>query len=322
MRRILAVAGLFVMVSGVSLAQPAAGSPSFEVASIKPAAPMEHGRVMVRMGGDPGRIDYTNVSLKDVLTRAYGVKRHQINGPSWLDSERFDITAKIPEGVSRDQIPVMLQNLMAERFKMTAHKETKDQPVYALIVGKNGPKLKKASETDDGNFRFETPGGGGGPLVRESTAVSGGGARAAGGPPPPPPPGAGAGGGGARAMMMIGGNGRMQVRKATLGNFADMLSNMLDRPVVDMTGVEGNYDIDLEVSMEEMVGMRRMGGAVAVMHGPGPGGAGGEGGPAPESAPSASIFSAVQQLGLKLDPRKAPIEFVVIDKMEKVPTEN
>src|SRR5215468_1461611 len=101
-------------VSGCFVAYAQSGPPAFEVASIKQAAPQQMGRMMVRMGGDPGRVDYANVSLKDVLARAYGMKRYQISGPAWLDSERYDITAKVPEGVPKEQVPVMLQALLAD----------------------------------------------------------------------------------------------------------------------------------------------------------------------------------------------------------------
>ena len=117
--------------------------PAFEVASIKPAAPQQPGRMMVAMGGDPGRVNYTNVSLRNVLMRAYDVRSYQITGPSWLDTERYDIVAKVPEGVPKEQIPAMLQNLLAERFQMTIHRETKEQSVYALVVGKNGPEAQE-----------------------------------------------------------------------------------------------------------------------------------------------------------------------------------
>jgi len=315
------------MITGISLcalltsaAFAQANAPAFEVASVKQAAPQTDGRIMVRMGGDPGRVDYANVALKAVLARAYNVKQHQITGPSWLD-DRYDITAKVPEGVPADKVPLMLQALLAERFKMVIHKETKDQSVYALIVGKNGPKLTKSDPPVPG----AEPAG-------PRTFSSG----SAGGPPPPPPPG---GRGGATfttrdggpvqaprgAMMMSmggpGGNARMQANGITLARFSDMLSNMLDRPVIDMTELTGNYDIALDVSMEDMVGMRRLAGP----GGPGAGGPAGGGGdhvPAPDSVASASIFSAIQNLGLKLDPRKAPVEFVIVDRGDKVPTEN
>ena len=274
---------LIVFASSVALGQPAGSAPAFEVASIKQAAAQNDGHVRVSMGGDPGRVNYTNVTLKNVLTRAYDVRNYQITGPSWLDSERYDIVAKVPDGAPKEQIPAMLQNLLAERFKMAVHRETKEQPVYALVVGKNGPKLKKA----EGGPARQTIGHGGGPQRRG-------------------------------AMVMVG-NGRMEARGATVTAFAEALSNLMDRPVVDMTKIEGNYDIALEVSMEDLSGMRRMG----MMAGPGPGARGPEeGAPAPESTPAPSIFTAVQQLGLKLESRKAPIDFIVVDRAEKVPTEN
>jgi uncharacterized protein (TIGR03435 family) len=315
-RSILAT-GVALSISSAVFGQAAATAPAFEVASIKPADPQPMGMIRIGMGGDAGRINYTNVSLKEVLTRAYGVKRHQISGPSWLDSERFDINAKIPEGVTTAQVPAMLQTLLAERFKMTIRKETKEQPVYELVVGKNGHKVPKAAEGEAGD------------------------PRSAAAPPPPPPPGArvdGGSGGEARGgrsggamggrppagSMMVqndGGTARLRASKATFARFCDMLSNMLDRPVVDMTDDKGEYDFSIEMSADEMRGMRMaMGGRGAPGHGP-DGVAGGQS-PAPEAAPGASIFSAVQQLGLKLEPRKAPIEFIVIDKAEKVPTEN
>src|SRR5437588_1341382 len=114
MRRTVAGASLMVLTTCAVFAQ---NPPAFEVASVKQAAPQQMGRMMVRMGGDPGRVDYANVSLKDVLARAYNVNSYQISGPAWLDSERYDITAKVPEGVNTDQVPAMLQGLLVDRFK-------------------------------------------------------------------------------------------------------------------------------------------------------------------------------------------------------------
>jgi uncharacterized protein (TIGR03435 family) len=288
---------LFVFPACALLAQ----TPSFEVASIRPAAPPQitqgpggATRVAVRMGArsDPGRVAYNGLSLKDLVARAYGLKPYQVTGPSWMESERYDITAKIPEGVSEDKTPDMLQNLLAERFQMKTHKESKDLPVYALIVGKNGPKLKKSEDTGDAPVMVGPEGA--------KVALPRGSAGA----------------------MMMDGTGKMTISRTTMPRFADSLSRMLDRPVLDMTGVEGTYDVTLEVSMEDLVGMKRMaggaGGAVMV-HGGGGGGA--SEGPAPDSNPRGSIFSAVAQLGLKLDARKSPVEIIVVDKAEK-PTEN
>ena len=285
-------AGSIVVASGV-FAFGQAQAPVFEVASIKPAAPQTDGRMRISMGGDPGRVNYTNVSLKDVLQRAYGVKRPQITGPSWLDSDRFNIVAKLPEGASNDQVPAMLQNLLIERFKLTVRREKKEMPVYALVVGKNGPKLEKA---DDDGPGIGVPGEPG--LVKKGELVKKGGG------------------------FMIG-NGHMEAKKVTVSGFADMLSNMLDRPVIDQTQLQGTYNLTLDISMEDLVMMK------GVMR-PGAGGAGpdgsggprGEAGPAPDSAPAPSIFSAIQKLGLRLEPRKAPLDFIIIEKGERVPTEN
>src|SRR6476620_8172887 len=134
MKPIIVVAGLMAVASSIASAQPAV-TPTFEVASIKPAPPPGGNNMMVRMGGDPGRIDYANVSLKDVIRLAYRVKNYQIAGPDWLESARFNIVAKLPEGSSREQIPEMLQALLAERFKLALHRETKELPVYGLVVG-------------------------------------------------------------------------------------------------------------------------------------------------------------------------------------------
>ncbi len=279
---------------------------TFEVASIKPTPPpdMTGGKVMIRVGcqNDPGRVNCSGLTVKDMITRGYGLKPFQVSAPSWVESERWEVTAKIPDGAPAEKVPEMWQSLVNERFKVVSHRENKDLPIYALIVGKNGPKLTPAEE-NAGPVTFNAPEGprvsmprgggdgvGGGSVSR--TVTSGG-------------------------AMTMDGSGKMQVKGATLGGFSDMLTRMMDRPVFDMTNVSGKYDIVLEVSMEDMIGMKRMaGGAVMMAHG----GGGGEG-PAPDSNPRASIFSAVQQLGLKLEPRKSPVEILVVDKAER-PSEN
>jgi len=252
---------------------------SFEVASIKPAAPPTDGRLMVRMGGDAGRVSYVNVSLTNIIMNAFKVKEHQISGPNWLNTERFDVSAKLPAGAARDQVPAMLQNLLTERFKLTLHREPKVLPAYALVLAKTGLKLQPAEVVENA-----APGQPGGPGMK----------------------------------MMMGPRGRHLAGRITLQQLADSLSNWLDRPVVNMTDTKGVYDVDLEWSGDEgprsILGMR------------GPGG-GPEGGPRPEihdeSADAPSIFTALQEkLGLKLDSTKAPVDILIIDHVEKVPTEN
>jgi len=310
MTRRFAGASLLILTACAASGQTPAAPPSFEVASIKPAPPQGN-MIRVKMGSDAGRLDYNNVALRDVVRVAYRVKDYQVSGPDWLGSARFDITAKFPEGATKEQVPEMLQALLADRFKLQMHREKKDLPVYALVVGKGGPKLQKSDPNDD-----SFPGGMGGPA------------------PPPPPPGAAVGhntnvqttaggrgggegrGGGGRGMMMINMNGRMEAKKVTIGGLAEMLARMLDRPVIDETGIAGDYDFQLEFGPDEMRNMR------AGMMVP-PVGADAHSSPADAASdPGQSIFTAVQKFGLKLEPRKAPLDIIVIDHVEKTPTEN
>lgn len=124
---------------------------AFEVASIKPAPPpSDPHRMSVRMSTDAGRLTYSNVSLADVIRAAYRLKENQLSGPAWINSERYEISAKFPEGATKEQVPEMLQLLLAERFKFTSHRETKVMPVYALVSAKGGSKLKDAVEGKGG----------------------------------------------------------------------------------------------------------------------------------------------------------------------------
>src|SRR6266540_1729197 len=115
--------GLLALTPVVGFGQ--AAPMAFEVASVKPSAPQEFGRFQISMGGDPGRIDYKGASLKNLIERAWSIKSYQVSGPDWLDSERFDVAAKLPEGGRQEDVPKMLQALLAERFQLTIHREQK-----------------------------------------------------------------------------------------------------------------------------------------------------------------------------------------------------
>jgi uncharacterized protein (TIGR03435 family) len=255
----------------------------FEVASVKPAdakdlrefpilGPMAE---MIGFEGgpgtkDPGRIRYHGVSLKAVLARAYDLKPYQVSGPGWLASEHYTIEATLPPGTDKDHFRVMLQKLLTERFQMTLHKETKEIPVYRLKAAKSGPKLKPGTEQPKYANDEERQAG----LEKQ-----------------------------AREMMakMRAGGGTGNTRSignvnATLEQFAEALSRNLDRPVKDMTQIEGKYDFHLSWAPES--GMR-------------------------DGESGASIFTAIQeQLGLRLEAGNEPVELLVIDKVEKVPTSN
>ena len=127
-----------------------AQTPAFEVASIKPSEPITPamvaaGKLHAGMKIDGKRVDIGNFSLMQLICKAYDVKPYQVSGPSWLQAvglagQRFDIVANLPEGATKEQVPQMLQNLLAERFKLAIHQASKDQAVYAMVIGKGGPE--------------------------------------------------------------------------------------------------------------------------------------------------------------------------------------
>jgi bla regulator protein BlaR1 len=228
--------------------------PAFEAASIKPVSPAE-GRTRIRMSGPPGGINYENASLKRCIQSAYGVAGYQITGPDWLDVPRFDIVAKAAESVTREQKMLMLQTLLAERFKLAVHRETKIVPGFILVVAKNGPKLAKAKDPTGSDID-----------------------------------------GGATP-------GRTRYHGVSMKLLAGSLARDLGLPIEDRTGLEGTFDFELEYAPEERSGRGDT--------------------PAADSNPLPSLFTALQeQLGLKLEARKVPVEIVVVDHAEKVPTEN
>jgi len=127
---------------------------TFEAASVKRAVSGDRVRANMRGGpdtADPGQIMFTSVTLMNVLLRAYDGKCFQVVGPDWLNSERYDVLAKVPEGTSKEQCNLMLQHLLAERFHLSAHQEKRQLQGYELVVGKSGSKLKASSEIDAGN---------------------------------------------------------------------------------------------------------------------------------------------------------------------------
>src|SRR5260370_535361 len=115
--------------------------PAFDVASVKPRKSDSKPGADRRMRVSPEGITYTDISLSDAIQAAYAVKRHQVSGPDWLTTSRYDIAAKAAGPVPEAQLKLMLQTLLADRFKLTFHRETKELPVYAMVPAKKGPKL-------------------------------------------------------------------------------------------------------------------------------------------------------------------------------------
>ena len=267
---------------GVAVCQTATtGGLTFEVASVKPAKP-DSGRYTMKGGpgtSDLGRITYTNIMLRAVLLSAYDVKNYQIFGPEWIDTLRFDITAKIPSGATKEQFQSMLRNLLETRFKMSIHRESKELPIYALLVAKNGPKIKPAAE--DGAAPAEL-GEAQLPTIQRAEGRDGFPAVTMQAP----------------GMIIETKNGaaRITAKAVPMTKFADMLSARVGRPVIDTTGLTGNYSFLVYFTPER---------------------------PNSGDGTEPSIFGAVQeQLGLRLEARKEAVELLVIDHAEKVPTEN
>jgi uncharacterized protein (TIGR03435 family) len=130
------------ILAGAAWAQ-SAGKVEFEVASVKPGDPMSMGS---SVGGRDGRYTMRNNTLKNILLNAFSVRLEQIDGgPKWLESARFDIDAKLPVGASRQLVPEMLRNLLADRFQLVVHRETRMFSIYALVIAKGGPRIQKAA---------------------------------------------------------------------------------------------------------------------------------------------------------------------------------
>jgi uncharacterized protein (TIGR03435 family) len=280
-----------------------ATGPEFEVATIKLAQPFTAqamaGKIRVGIKVDAGRIDAGSMSLEDLIRYAYRLKQFQVSGPASISGDRFDVVATLPQGASTEQAPEMMQALLAERFHLVVHRENKEQSVYALVIGKNGPKLKESPA--DSN---PAPGG------QMRITQDGRGAVVTGGL-----------GGTVRMAPGRDGNMRMEASKMTLPAFAEMLSRFVDKPVVDMTELKGAYQFSLELSMADMMKGARTAGVVMP-----PGAMPGGRGVAPPDAASdpsgGSVFQSVQELGLRLEPRKSAIAMVVVDHVDKSPTDN
>jgi uncharacterized protein (TIGR03435 family) len=223
----------------------------------------------VTLRGDP---------LKVILMAAFQMKSWQIAGPSWLDEDCFEIVARMPEGADSSQIPAMLQALLAERFKLAAHKEDRPRPVYALVVDKGGPKFKEA------NLNFRRGG------LRPGNTMF----RA--------------------APEVQGFRGAM-----TMATVAHFLSGRLDRPVQNFTGLKGTYDIDLAWMPDPSIDRP----APSAMSYAAVTSALGDAAADLPAAPMATLFTANRDsLGLRLEPRREPVEMLVIDHVERVPTGN
>lgn len=287
--RPVGAAGLVMLCAALASGQT---RPQFEVASIRPSeAQIAQVDVGVRVSGAQVRI--AAMSLKDYIGVAYRVKPFQVDGPEWLAQVRFDIAAKIPEGVSAEQVPEMLQALLAERFALAFHRESREFPVYAIVEADGGTTLQPVSESPASApaaaepFEVAATGSGGGVSVNM-------------------------GGGSSFAM----GNNRIEIRRMTMTQAAELLERFVDRPLVDATQLAGRYDVTLDVPPEDYMAMMVRGavnGGVAIP-------------PAAlrllDGASSDPLSGPLRTFGLRLDSRRTPLEVLVVDSILRVPAEN
>jgi uncharacterized protein (TIGR03435 family) len=254
--------------------------PAFDVVSIKPNK-SDSGRVRIML--KPDGYSAENVSVKMLILGAYGLKEDQLSGaPSWADTARYDIDAKVAgpdvaalQKLKNDQRRLLLQPLLADRFKLTFHNETKNLPIYELVIVKGGSKLKEATSGD-------TYANG----IKGQDGVG-------------------------RSGMMRMSPGKLTAQGIPITSLVNMLSQQVHRTVVDKTGLTGSYDIELNWAPDQGSDPMFKGTDSAQQRDE----------PATDaSAPS--LFTAVQeQLGLRLQSAKGPVETFVIDHVE-MPSEN
>ncbi len=238
-----------ILLALVAAAQAQQSTPhvEFEVVSVKlgdPNDPSSSGR------STPGGMEMRNTTLNTLVRSAYGLNEFQLaGGPKWAGSTKFNVVAKAPAGASRDQTPLMMQSMLADRFKLEFHRETRMLQEYALVVAKGGSKLQAATEEEKAHGGIERTG----PAADQKPEAP------------------------------------------LLSDLARMLISAVSAPVLDRTGVAGQYTITLQFA--PLLG----------------------GTPADDNLPD--IFAAVQLLGLRLEPMKGPVELVVIDNAV-MPSEN
>jgi uncharacterized protein (TIGR03435 family) len=238
-------------------------APSFDVASIRPA---EGGGRGGRGGGglamlmamphsanikvSPDGVTLRAVNFRTCVRWAYNVPDMQVNGPDWIDQQRYDIVAKASSGASEDQMRLMMQTLLAERFKLAARRISKDTQAWVLTEAKGGFKLKESTTEGEASMQPDLQ------------------------------------------KMQLG------LQRTSISNLIDMLTGILRAPVLDETGLKGRYDVKIDISKYLSDGN-----------------------------PSGDMLSTVlrgiqEEFGLKLESKKMPLEFVVIDAAEKMPIEN
>lgn len=241
--------------------QTAPAAPAFDVASVRVSQIGKAGGEGSRRQSiqfSPDSVTMRNVNFRSAVRWAYNVMDYQITGPDWLGSERYDIAAKAAAQVPEDQLRLMLQGLLADRFKLTLHRQTKELPAYILTVAKGGPKFKESDTEGEPSLQPD------------------------------------------QSRMQVA------VRRTPISQLVEGLSNILRAPVLDQTGLKGKYDVTINVAryIPDLSERREGGGGVPI-------------------DPASIIMTGIQEeLGLKLETKKMPLDLLIVDHAEKVPTEN
>jgi uncharacterized protein (TIGR03435 family) len=296
MTRTAVISALAVFLPAFALAQAAPARPEFEVASIRPAAPQD-ARVDIGMHIDGSQVRFNFLSVRDCMRIAWKVKDYQVVGPDWVGSDRFNITAKVPDGgANQDQVAIMLQNLIKDRFKLTYHMDKKDFAVYALVAAKGGMKLKETPPDDAAD---------GATASKSNLNVTASGSAA-----------------GVSVSFGNGsyynfGNNKLVGHKLSMEQIVETLSRYMDKPLIDMTGAPATafYDFSFDITSDDYRVMLIRTALKAGVSLP------------PEAArladmPIDSLYTAMEASGLKLDSRKAPLDVFIVDHADKTPTEN
>lgn len=270
----------------------------FEVASIKPVGAIVPGQTQgvsagVHIDGNQFRASF--LSLKEIMAMGYNMRLYQIESPDWTASERFDINAKMPvleagRTMKDDEFQPMVRKLIEERFQIKSHRIQKEFPIYALVQMKDGIKAKENPLDDVVAGEGVTVGGTGG--AGGSTVSLGRG-----------------------ATMTVGGN-RIEGKKMLTLVLAETLARFMDKPVQDQTGLTAAYDITIDLTPEDFQalmiraavssGVTLPPQALAIM----------------EKASGDSLHEALAKVGLKLESKKVPMEVLVVDSMNRTPSEN
>jgi uncharacterized protein (TIGR03435 family) len=256
------IVALLLLAAAVTLPQTTP-RPEFEVASIRPS---KTGGGW--MGAGDGSASEHNVTVKNLMTVAYRIQDFQLSGgPGWTDSDRFDVEAKAADhNATPDQVRLMLQSLLEDRFRLKLHRETKESSIYALVIDKGGLKMKPSADQTSEDVNGPSPEG---TLNRGNIRY---------------------------------GNGSLTGNAVTMALFTKMLSGSLDRTIVDKTNLTGRFDLRLQWTPGVGEASFDPGGTQV----------------APADSSGVSIFTAIQeQLGLKLESQKGPVEMFVIDSVER-----